>query len=1057
MGLAEHYDLRRRLVAEVLRDFTGPSASEDARPEEHILTEDPITRYQAAVLYPITGDPIRPADDIDAGHVGNASLEDEGEDQPVALASVRYPSSMGVSFAVGPDVDALLINVTAVSYRPSGDGNPGATAGGKGARRRWERLPFIADPVTLNIGGPAIGRKPLRDGLDLFWRIRPGDAQRARAVTVGLINSNRLPAGEFARDAYSWFNPTLNIRSRDDVGAFVARPQTRVAGVDDADLATYRLLYRHTLEFATGHGCSVDWTLGNDHTKAVEIRSTFTPQYELRLADSNPAIRSPWFTLKTLGGASCAETLSGLHAFVSEYEQWIEDRRLESGDLDPVLQSTAKGHLRRCEESAQRMHTGIGILSRDDDAWEAFVLMNQAMLAQRARTDWFKSSDRSAGPQMSEKHAWRPFQLAFILQALAGIAEPSIENPADPSVKDRDLVDLLWFPTGGGKTEAYLGLIAFTILLRRLRKRGAGTTALMRYTLRLLTIQQFERAATLICALEVMRRGDTARFGNDEISIGLWVGGDATPLTRRGAQEALDKLRNNIPMEKGNPVQLHHCPWCGKALDHKNYWVAKQNPRLVIACKNSDCEFKDGIPAWIVDEDVYARRPSLLIGTVDKFASLPWRDDAAHIFNLRSSDPPPELIIQDELHLISGPLGTLTGLYETAVDYLCTDGDVRPKVLASTATIRRADDQVGGLFARKVRQFPSPGIDSRDNWFSVEASPAEKGSRLYVGLMTPGTSQTTLLVRAYAALLQNAASLEADDAVKDAYWTLLGYFNSLRVLGGARMQVHDDVPDRIDLLATRAGSTPRKVERVIELTSRESSSVIPSHLRDMSRDQTDRSRLDVILATNMISVGVDIDRLSLMAVMGQPQSAAEYIQATSRVGRKHPGLVFVLLNAARSRDRSHYESFRAFHSALYRQVESSSVTPYSPRAVDRGLHAVVIGLARLLLPGYGSNDGAAAIQKDPKQLESVFSVILKRVEMVAGDHREAIARVLERIRDEWSAAAAEEELVYANRHKPLASLLVAASDTTTDPEGHFRTLWSLRDVDTESNMFLVKE
>jgi len=1057
MGLAEHYDLRARLVDEVLRDFTGPSAREDARPDESILTEDPITRYQAAVLYPISGDTIRPVDDIDAGNDGAASLENEAEDQPVALASVRYPSSMGVSFAVGPDVDALIIEVTAVSYRSIDADSTPPGPDRKGGGRRWERIPFIAVPITLDIRGTIVARKPVTDGLELFWRIRPGDALQARAVTVGLINCNRLPPGEFTRDAYSWFNPTLTIRTRDGVGSFVARPQSRIAGVDDADLATYRLLYRHTLEFATGHGCSVDWVLGDDYTKATEIRSTYTPQYELRLADSNPQIRSPWFTLKTLAQADRSETVAGLHSFVAEYEDWIADRVSEASKLDARLQKTAETHLRSCQESAQRMHMGVELLNRDAEAWEAFVLMNQAMLAQRARADWFKSNDRSAGPEMSDKHAWRPFQLAFILQALAGITDPSTENPVDPSVKDRDLVDLLWFPTGGGKTEAYLGLIAFTILLRRLRKRGAGVTALMRYTLRLLTIQQFERAATLICALEIMRTKDVRRFGNDQIAIGLWVGGDATPLTRRQAQEALDKLRNNIPMEKGNPVQLHYCPWCGVAMDHKNYWVAKQSSRLVIACKNVDCEFKDGLPAWIVDEDVYNRRPSLLIGTVDKFASLPWRDDAAHIFNLRSSDPPPELIIQDELHLISGPLGTLTGLYETAVDYLCTDGDVRPKVLASTATIRRADDQVGGLFARTVRQFPSPGIDARDNWFSVEAPPDAKGTRLYVGLMTPGTSQTTLLVRAYAALLQNAATLEADDAVKDAYWTLLGYFNSLRVLGGARMQVHDDVPDRIELLATRGGAVRRKVDRVIELTSRESSSAIPSHLRDMSRDHTDRSRLDVILATNMISVGVDIDRLSLMTVMGQPQSAAEYIQATSRVGRKHPGLVFVLLNAARSRDRSHYESFRAFHSALYRQVESSSVTPYSPRAIDRGLHAVVIGLARLLLPGYGGNDGAAAIQKDPKQLESIFSVILNRVGSVAGEHRDSIRLVLDRIRDEWSAAAAEEQLVYANRHKPLASLLISASDITTDPEGHFRTLWSLRDVDTESNMFLVKE
>ena len=1052
MSLDPHYGMRGRLIDEVIRDATGPNAWEEPRANEEVLNEDPITRYQVAVLYPLTGDTLASVEDNEQGDDDGArGGDDTTEDEPVALANVRYPSSMGITFAIGPDVGRLVIEVTAVRYEPIEAETEQEDRSRRRRKRTWRRFPVVAEPFDLDLVRKPVDRAQLVPGLKLFWRIRPGGADGSRSVTLGLINDNRVPKGQFERDAYTWFAPTLAVRTLDRQDGFVARPSSRVAGINDEDLASYRLLYRHALEFATGHGCSADWDISaNDPGRATRIWATFTPRYEVQLADSNPDIRSEWFSLQALARGPRRDVLAGLRSFVGEYQHWIGDCRAQPDGLDQALAATARAHLERCDESARRMLGGIDLLERHDDAWQAFTTMNQAMLEQRARTDWFKMADRSGGPNLDGPHAWRPFQLAFILQSLGGIV--------DADGGDREIVDLLWFPTGGGKTEAYLGLIGFTIVLRRLRGRGAGVTALMRYTLRLLTIQQFERAATLICALEVIRRRDPQRLGRSEIAIGLWVGGDATPNRRTDAKQALDKIRRGIQIEKGNPIQLHHCPWCGEPLDHSNYWVAQKDPRLVIQCKQDGCDFANGLVAWIVDEDVYRRRPSLLIGTVDKFASLPWRDDARHIFNLGSGEPPPELIIQDELHLISGPLGTLTGLYETAVDALCSDAGVRPKVVASTATIRRAHEQVKALFAREVRQFPAPGVDARDNWFSVEAPPKHKGTRLYLGLMAPGTSQTTLLVRAYAALLQFAAQLKCDEQVRDAYWTLLGYFNSLRVLGGARMQVNDDVPDRMEVLASRAEATTREADRVIELTSREASSEIPGHLRAMACSYPDSHRLDAILATNMISVGVDIDRLSLMAVMGQPQSAAEYIQATSRVGRRWPGLIVVLFNAARSRDRSHYESFRAFHSALYRQVESSSVTPYSPRAIDRALHAVLVGLARLLLPPYGGNDGAAAIRDHRDQLERVFAVVRARARAVEPEQADAVEGEMERIVEQWATVAEDEEaIVYASPYRPGAALLVDASDHESDPDTHFPTLWSLRDVDTESNLYLVRE
>jgi ATP-dependent helicase YprA (DUF1998 family) len=637
-----------------------------------------------------------------------------------------------------------------------------------------------------------------------------------------------------------------------------------------------------------------------------------------------------------------------------------------------------------------------------------------------------------------------------------------LESVSEAGSEDRALADLLWFPTGGGKTEAYLALIAFTVFLRRLRRRvsgnGAGVTAIMRYTLRLLTIQQFERAALLICSCEAIRLSEPG-LGDRPISIGLWVGRTGAPNTLQEARRALDKLRrgDRVTLDEGNPIQLKACPWCGTLLQPKHYYIAQTNPRLVIGCRSPGCIFQNELPVHVVDEDVYRARPTLLVATADKFASLPWRESVASLFDGGADGgEPPELIVQDELHLISGPLGTLAGLYETAVDLLCSRNGSQPKVIASTATIRRAASQTNSLYNRGVRQFPPPGLDARDSYFSVEVPRERRGARLYVGLMAPGASQTTLLVRAYSALLQYASVLAGTDDVRDPYWTLVGYFNSLRVLGGARMQVQDDVSERMAVLAAEGGAEKRPIENRIELTSREPSGDIPGHLRQMAVSLPSPETLDVILATNMISVGVDIDRLGLMVVMGQPPSTSEYIQATSRVGRKFPGLIVTLYNASRSRDRSHYEQFVDYHSALYRQVESSSVTPFSARARDRGLHAVFVALARLLVPELAPRSAAGRVVHVLDKLEPVKERIVGRVAQVAPEESGATARQLEEIQSEWVNRAREVPgLVFDDREHPEQSLLVDAG-RSGDVEGPFPTLWSLRDVDLASGLYLVR-
>lgn len=474
-----------------------------------------------------------------------------------------------------------------------------------------------------------------------------------------------------------------------------------------------------------------------------------------------------------------------------------------------------------------------------------------------------------------------------------------------------------------------------------------------------------------------------------------------------------------------------------------------------VRCPDTWCDFRDGLPVHLIDEAVYDARPTLVIATVDKFAAMPWREQTAALFNRDREDdtPPPELIVEDELHLISGPLGTLTGLYETAVDLLAE----KPKIIASTATIRRASEQGRSLFARDaVAQFPPAGIDARDSWFAVETPKERKASRQYVGLLTPSTSQSTLLIRTYANLLHRAAQGEDDQQVRDAYWTLVGYFNSLRLLAAAELQVHDDVEAHLGYLADRDGNTRRKILEQTELTSRANSSEVPKRLKQVEQRLGHPDAVDVLLATNMISVGVDVDRLGLMAVMGQPQTTAEYIQATSRVGRRHPGLVTVMLNSNRSRDRSHYESFQHFHSALYREVESTSVTPFSSRSRERGLHAVVVALARIMIPEARPNDGAGRIDEFRGELDRlVRSTLLARVETVDKEEYEATADAYDEFVDWWSdLAASQGGLLYEpKRGKRTASLLCAFDDDDPD-ENAWQTLWSLRDVDAESGLFM---
>lgn len=1035
------------------RDFVLQRLEQDllGGPLDVRLLELPLSRFVMGVLYPdVDGDaPTSIEDDVendvDAETGGDAP--DNTVDPAVSMSRVRYPRSMGMTIALEQTAQASLeVSVDATRYEEA-------------AESEWRAVDIPTKQVLLSAYPARLERLDVVDGLELVVHCRE-PRRGAVAVTLTLVNTQRAPQGE--KDAFSWFRPRITVRPVD--AALRERPPATVAGVDEFEIRSQQLLFRDVRSFAVGHGCAVAWEGRDPDT----VETTYMPRYELLLSE---AAGGDDLDL-SMDALAADDTFDVLERLIADYRTWISGLSTSvTESLNDEEEATLQLHMREARAASDRMEAGLELLRTDENVRKAFQLTNLAMAQQRSRQEHHRTGGLG-DPESTAGASWRPFQIAFILTNLSGLA--------DVAHADREIADLLWFPTGGGKTEAYLGIIGIAILLRRLRDpKAAGVSVLMRYTLRLLTLQQYQRATGLICALEIERQihlPDTA-----PISIGLWVGQASTPNDADTARRVLQKARRPGARETdddaSDPVQLRRCPWCGSGLDHSNYEIVDRT-WMRVACGRDTCAFRNGLPVHIIDSDVYSNRPSLVIGTVDKFAMMPWKREVGALLGAGGAvaDPnfdylPPDLIVQDELHLISGPLGTMVGLYETAVDGIA--GRRAPaKIVASTATIRRASDQVRAVFARTARQFPPPGLTQGDSFFAVEAPRSQKASREYVGAMAPGASQTTLMVRVYASLLQSASMVPQDDLSADLYWTLLGYFNSLRILGGAYIQVMDDVPDQMKVVAGRRGETLRNPKEIREMTSRRRSSEIPHELEILEKRRGEVEAADVVLATNMISVGVDVDRLGLMVVMGQPQTSSEYIQATSRVGRRMPGLVVTVYNSGRSRDLSHYENFAAYHRTLYRHVEATGATPFAPRARDRALHAVLVALARHRIPEAGPSRAAGDAADWTDELEKLADVIVERSiaartsrDVPADDESpETIRGELSALIDHWADAHVSHYEGWFNKYR--GALLVEASrvlGSGDEPEFAFPpaepawpTLTSMRDVDAESSVYLIR-
>lgn len=930
--------MREEIIGRLSQDLIGPYSADE------VLNSRPSDVYLTGILWP-QKTAIGAEEDERLGLSADGGDDSDGgaEQEEVPMSGLKRPCSAGVSFAISGDAAKRTLDIVVRFATYKLVESTVNEAGGKATRnKKWQRQPFEYKISDLKLEKPSsfMDLEPYGAPPDVKVHIRQSPWQANALVTVSLVNLAQLEeeSGRDETEQQTLFQTGIEVQPGKST-TLVARPSRR-AVVDDDDRSS-ALLYREALEFAVGHTCSAEWTAGSVPGTANRIATTWLPVAKVYAttprgsATLSPLFQGQSLSADWLAAASAGDLSVALGRLPELYGEWLRSQERVIDSLPADEKEQARKNVAECRKIQDRMADGARRICEDPQSERAFRLANLAMSVQHG---WDVEKKARGSLQ------WWPFQLGFILLAA--------RSTADAKHADRGTMDLLWFPTGGGKTEAYLGLIAFLAFYRRLRgsspDEGAGVAAIMRYTLRLLTTQQFTRAASMILACEGIRRRkiaapfDLPNLGNVPFSIGLWVGGDAVPNRVSDAAAAL----NGAP-DRPSPKQLVNCPACQEKL---RWFHNEQAGQINTLCEKADCVLfhpSDPLPVWTVDEDVYREAPTLLIGTIDKYAQIVRRKEVGALFGIGRRSPP-DLIVQDELHLISGPLGTVAGLYEVAIDRIFASSGTPPKIIGSTATIRRASDQVKNLFFRQTAQFPPPCLNAEDSGFAIVDK--EAPGRLYAGVTTAGRSAKFTLQAVAASLLQSAFIGGPDRA--DPYWTLVSYFNSLRELGGALVLMQDDVNDSLATLAKRRVENQRKPEFIEELTSRRTQAEVRDMLMRLATPAGTPGVLDVVLATNMLSVGVDIPRLGLMLVNGQPKGMAEYIQATSRVGRGQvSGLIVAVLNNAKARDRSHYESFVTWHSTLYRDVEPTSVTPFSSRARDRALHAVLVALVRHLVPG----------------------------------------------------------------------------------------------------------
>jgi len=1029
-----------------------------------ILEQNPLDHFFTGFLFPIFESQEGFDNDDDF-------VSDDDDEAKSTKKEKRYmpPSSAGFSFYITGDEIKLRIFHDAVYYE---------NISGRSAKRQWKKRSLTNnDGAEVEFTLHGLTQYEVFDGkakIDALWRKHNG----GYIVTISISNKQKIE--DDSETLFVQMNEStlfeVSLKCIIESGNIAAYPAKNRALLTDEELEI-ELRYKDLIIYAVGHGTAVDW--GRNKQNQMEIWSDFMPTVEVPQVTADTGDnKSQVLEFDFL--STCEDNddvFTELQQFVDDYAFWIKRQEEFADKEDKEDEETAKNILKRMTIAKKRMEKGIQLLKQDDLAKTSFANANKAMLMQMAISDQNKDKTISRN-----QYKWRPFQLAFILMVL--------ESATDEDSNFRDTLDLIWFPTGGGKTEAYLGLMAYLFIYRRLKYPAShgGTVAIMRYTLRLLTSQQFLRACKVISALELIRKTNPSKFGPDVISVGLWVGSATSPNTFHQTKEYIDK-------GQFSKLILTCCPWCNAPFTRENY-IAKKDD-FYFTCRNQKCDFgkeKENIlPYNVVDEALYKNPPSLLISTVDKFARLTWEERTAGFFGL-DGNRPPELIIQDELHLISSALGSIVGLYEAGIDTLLAARGIRAKYVASTATIKNASKQIRTLFAKETLIFPPPGLRYDDSYFAKTVSLDEKPGRMYVGYLAPLLSRQKCLQPLAGALLAAPTKLfKNTEEFLDSWWTQIIYHGSLKEVSNSRTlyqsgivgylnkvtienlreEIDEQSPNflsdhRLESIEDYQKIEDPEIKSIVDqylpirslnietLTSGQSAEDNTAIFEALAIQNHDKNSIDVALATNMISVGLDVARLAVMIINGQPLTTAEYIQASSRVGRSDvPGIVFTNYYKTQARSLSHYESFRSYHDSFYRFVEPSSLTPFTYQARSRALHAALIIAIRHSKIGLLENSAAESFDPTSDVVKKIIKEFKQRIRLATEDTNKT-EKHIDRLVADWHN---EVKLSEKNRRK----LVYFSSDRGSNnlirgfdnKQGLWPTLQSMRNVEKTALMKIL--
>ena len=1215
MGIEEQVEIRQRLIDEIEADLIGPrkGATKEERAVEVLPgNRNPKNEYVAGVLFPGNWEV---SDEDKEQESGGDTDDEDNTDSNVMSDKLFKPSSFGLTCRLSPETKEITATIEYGIYSALKNNETKFTT--------FHRTPQTESfQIIMEKNTDEVKFKNNPNFQINYTVIKENDQ-----IILDFYVMNNAEKKEINYWFDFMFQPKIFLESMNDEKCFIQDRTGLTQEYFPASDAHLEILFKDKISFGKGHLCSLTWDKENIENRCInKINTTFIPQETSDFIDHTPPTTEleSVIDMTALGTCTDKTKLRGmLEPLIIKYKKWADDI---SSEIDSSAGYTSeelgiiKTQIKNTDLVLERMRQGIDLLESDEKAFDSFTFANMTIAWQQVHGKWAANNAEKGEIEGSDplepiyddgkKPKWRLFQIAFILM--------NLESIVNPQSKFRETVDLLWFPTGGGKTEAYLGLVAFILSYRRLRgadtdgvltNESFGTSVIMRYTLRLLTVQQFQRAATLMCACEKLRldkkftfmcpdcngktvssknepcitcnaKGVVRKWGNVPFQVGLWVGASVTPNNRKEAKSVFWKLKQSRDQDLStitdkNPYILINCPWCGTKLKYTDGKVDGKPEQWRLWCSRNSCIFSKhldvdedlSLPVVLVDEDIYSRVPALIIATVDKFAQISWNPKVKAVFGkvntfcdfhgyydrslakhaeshtiAKGKKPeeyisnniellPPDMIIQDELHLISGPLGTLSGLYETAIEFLCTNNGIKPKIIASTATTRAASDQIQKLFNRDDTMIFPPQIKTFGETFFSTVDTTKAG-KTYLGVLATGKSGLTVLAKVSAIILRRIRQFEEDEEYTkkelDPYFTLVTYFNSQRELGGASMNFKDSVPDFIKQIHNNFDDSPllpssvtssteisieesekeeepkskEEEEKITksfetkwsdalrpyqfkdlvtdELTSRKKSGEIPETLRKLSdsivkipvneNKYSDNQPVDLLMATNMLSVGVDIPRLGAMIVNGQPKNNSEYIQATGRIGRSSPGLIVTLYSYTKPRDLSYYENFKDYHSNYYKNVETVGLTPFTLRARKIGLFGIIVGMIRMAIGGNYSlseNDDAKNFdQKNPDQIKIINKIkdaIQTRVDSIEPEESASTVTNIINLLNQWTKDIERhgEILLYREPFHPDMSqkkleqnMYLLKSDPTSKRQ-LISTPTSLRNAEQEQNFFYV--